>query len=70
METRSFSPSAPVMPAAWPSVNNSIKPVRKRLPNTVDEPRNIGYYLKPLRDISMRPDRNDILKDFFKETYV
>ena len=30
---------------------------QKRLPNTVDEPKNIGYYLESLRDIASRPDR-------------
>lgn len=69
METRTFTPQAPVMPAVWPSVH-IIKPVRRRFPNTVDEPRNIGYYLEPLKDISVRPDRSSILKEFFKETYV
>lgn len=69
METRTFTASTPVMPAAWPAISN-IKPVRRRLPNTVDEPRNIGYYLEPLKDIASRPDRKEILKEFFKETYV
>ena len=39
-------------------------------PITVDEPKNIGYYLESLRDIASRPDREDVLKEFFKETYV
>ena len=43
---------------------------KRRLPNTVDEPKNIGYYLESLRDIASRPDREDVLKEFFKETYV
>lgn len=60
---------APVMPAAWPSVH-SIKPTKRRFPNTVDEPKSIGYYLEPLKDITNRPDRKTILKEFFKETYV
>lgn len=47
-----------------------IRPVKRRLPNTVDEPKNIGYYLESLRDIASRPDREDVLKEFFKETYV
>lgn len=29
-----------------------------------------GYYLEPLRGIASNPDRQKILKDFFKETYV
>lgn len=69
METRTFTPSAPLMPVAWPVVP-IIKPVKRRFPNTVDEPRNIGYYLEPLRDIAMQPDRKEILKAYFKETYV
>lgn len=63
-------PQAPVMPAVWPSVRNSIKPVKRRFPNTVDEPRNIGYYLEPLKGISDNPDRKRLLKEFLKETYV
>ena len=43
---------------------------REDFPNTVDEPRNIGYYLKPLLDITKRPDRDEILKTYLKETYV
>lgn len=69
METRTFTPQAPVMPAVWPSVH-TIKPIRRRLPNTVDEPRSIGYYLEPLIGIASRPDRKRILKEFFKETYI
>lgn len=69
MEIRTFTPQAPVMPAVWPSVH-TIKPTRRRLPSTVDEPRSIGYYLQPLMGISSRPDRKRILKEFFKETYV
>lgn len=69
METRTFTPQAPVMPAVWPSVH-TIKPTQRRLPNTVDEPRAIGYYLEPLIGIASRPDRKRILKEFFKETYV
>lgn len=69
MRTATCASQAPVMPAAWPQ-GERIRPVRKRLPNTVDEPKNIGYYLEPLRDIAGRPDREDVLKEFFKETYV
>ena len=46
------------------------RPAKRRFPNTVDEPRNIGYYLKPLLDITKRPDRDEILKTYLKETYV
>ena len=73
METRTFNPSAPVMPAVWPTVTRTIKPVKpvkRRFPNTVDEPRTIGYYLGPLRNIAAQPDRREILKAYFKETYV
>ena len=58
METRKFTPSAPVAPALWPTTR-SIRPAR-----------NIGYYLKPLLDITKRPDRDEILKTYLKETYV
>ena len=57
------------MPAVWPQ-SEHIKPVKRRLPNTVDEPKNIGYYLESLRDIASRPDREDVLKEFFKESYI
>lgn len=69
METRTFSPQAPLMPAVWP-VTRTIKPVKRRFPCTVDEPRSIGYYLEPLRDIASHPNRSEILKTYFKETYV
>lgn len=69
MVIKSFTPQAPVMPAVWPSLN-IIKPVKRRFPNTVDEPKNIGYYLEPLKNISSNPDRNKILREFCKETYV
>ena len=57
------------MPTVWPQ-SEHIRPVKRRLPNTVDEPKNIGYYLESLRDISRNPDRENVLKEFFKETYV
>lgn len=69
METRTLTPSAPVMPVTWPP-QSTIKPVRRRFPNTVDEPKNIGYYLEPLKGIASRPDRKELLKELFKETYV
>ena len=69
METVAITSQAPVMPTAWPQ-SEHIRPVKRRLPNTVDEPKNIGYYLESLRDISSNPDRENILKEFFKETYV
>ncbi|MBB4045809.1 hypothetical protein [Bacteroides reticulotermitis] len=69
MRTSTFTPSAPAMPAVWPR-KHTIKPVRRRFPNTVDEPRNIGYYLAPLRYISQQPDRSEIMKAYLMETYV
>lgn len=69
MVIKSFTPQAPLMPAVWPSLN-IIKPVKRRFPNTVDEPKNIGYYLEPLKNIGSNPDRNKILREFCKETYV
>ena len=69
METVAITSQAPVMPTAWPQ-GEHIRPVKRRLPNTVDEPKNIGYYLESLRGIASRPDREDVLKEFFKESYV
>ena len=69
MGTITFTSQVPVMPAVWPQ-SEHIRPVKRRLPNTVDEPKNIGYYLESLRDIASRPDREDVLKEFFKESYV
>ena len=45
MKTNTCISSAPVMPAVWPK-GEHIRPVKRRLPNTVDEPKNIGYYLE------------------------
>lgn len=69
METGRLTTQAPAMPAAQPPVGH-IKSIRRRLPGTVDEPRNIGYYLECLRNIAGKPDRETILREFFKETYV
>ena len=69
MRTATFSSPAPVIPAAWPATHR-IRPVRKRIPGTVDGPKHIGYYLEPLRGIASKPDRRQILKDFFNETNV
>ena len=57
------------MPAAWPATHR-IRPVRKRIPGTVDGLKHIGYYLEPLRGITSKPDRRQILKDFFNEMNV
>lgn len=67
MKTCTCISSAPVMPAVWPQ-SEHIRPVKRRLPN--NEPKNIGYYLESLRDISSNPDRENVLKEFFKDTYV
>ena len=69
MKTSTCISSAPVLPAVW-TPGEKLRQVKRRLPNTVDEPKNIGYYLESLRDIASRPDREDVLKEFFKETYV
>ena len=45
METVAITSQAPVMPTAWPQ-REHIRPVKRRLPTTVDEPKNIGYYLE------------------------
>ena len=57
------------MPVAWP-VTKRIKPVKKRFPCILDEPKTIGHYLEPLKDIASNPDRQRLLKEFFQETYV
>jgi hypothetical protein len=57
------------MPVAWP-VTKRIKPVKKRFPCILDEPKTIGHYLEPLKDIASNPDRQRFLKEFFQETYV
>lgn len=69
MRTTTFSSPAPVMPAAWPATPR-IKPVGKRVSDTSDEPKHIGYYLEPLRGIASNPDRLQILKEFFNKPHV
>ena len=69
MRTATSTPSAPVMPVAWP-VTKRIKPVKKRFPGILDELKTIGHYLEPLKDIASKPDRQRLLKEFFQETYV
>lgn len=69
MRTSALSPAVPAVPAVWPT-GKRISPVKRRFPNTVDEPKNIGYYLESLKGIASNPDRQEILKEFFKETYV
>ena len=41
METVAITSQAPVMPTAWPQ-GEHIRPVKRRLPNTVDEPKNLS----------------------------
>ena len=55
MRTATSTPSAPIMPVAWP-VTKRIKPVKKRFPCILDEPKTIGHYLEPLKDIASNPD--------------
>lgn len=69
METIRFTPQAPATPALWPQ-NDSSRPVKRRIPRSVDEPKSIGYYLEGLRGIASHPDREAVLREFFKETYV
>lgn len=40
---------------------------KKRIPDTTDGPKRIGYYLEPLRGIASNPDRQKILKDFSRK---
>ena len=69
MRTATSTPSAPIMPVAWP-VTKRIKPVKKRFPCILDAPKTIAQYLEPLKDIASNPDRQRLLKEFFQETYV
>lgn len=69
METRICNASSPAMPAMWPPVH-SIRPVKRRFPNTVDEPKRIGYYLEPLKDIASHPERTEILRLYLNENIV
>ena len=45
METVAITSQAPVMPTAWPQ-SEHIRPVKRRLPNTVDEPKNLCITIK------------------------
>lgn len=67
METRTCTASAPLMPAAWPIRKQEDKPVRRRFPNTVDEPLRIGYYLEPLVGISTHSEKERLLREYLKE---
>lgn len=69
METKICNAPAPAMPALWPSVR-PVRPVKRRFPNTVNEPKRIGYYLEPLKDIASRPERAEILRHYFNGTIV
>ena len=66
METIRFTPQAPATPALWPQ-NDSSRPVKRRIPRSVDEPKSIGYYLEGLRGIASRPDREAVLREFFSK---
>ena len=46
------------------------KTCQKTVPCILDEPKTIGHYLEPLKDIASNPDRQRLLKEFFQETYV
>ena len=69
METIRFTQQAPATPALWPQ-NDSSSPFKRRIPRSVDEPKSIGYYLEGLSGIASRPDREAVLIEVFKETYV
>lgn len=40
---------------------------KRRIPDTTDGPKRIGYYLEPLKGIASNPDRQRILKDFSRK---
>lgn len=56
MRTAAFTPPAPAMPAAWPATSR-VRPVKKRIPDTTDGPKRIGYYLEPLRGYDLYEKR-------------
>ena len=60
MRTATSTPSAPIMPVAWP-VTKRIKPVKKRFPCILDEPKTIGHYLEPLKDIASKSKLDDVI---------
>lgn len=70
METRTCTASAPLMPAAWPVRKREERPARRRFPHSVDEPVAIGHYLNPLLGISLRPNREELLRDYLKKFIV
>ena len=58
------------MPAAWPVRKREERPARRRFPHSVDEPVAIGHYLNPLLGISLRPNREELLRDYLKNFIV
>lgn len=69
METRTCNTSAPAMPALWPPTRQGTPDKRDR-PDCTDRPKTIGWYLQPLKGISLRPDRSEVLRRYFSETVV
>lgn len=69
METRICNTSAPAIPALWPPTGQSTTDKRDRTDRT-DRPRTVGWYLQPLTNISLRPDRAEVLRRYFSETVV
>lgn len=67
MNTRTCNASAPLMPAIWPVRRKEESPVKRRFPNTVDEPLRIGCYLEPLVGISTHSDKERLLREYLKE---
>lgn len=66
---KTCTPQAPLMPAVWPGKERT-RPGREQLPDTANEPKHIGYYLKPLLGIAGKQDRENVLQEYFKGTYV
>ena len=69
METRICNTSAPAIPALWPPTGQGTTDKRDRTDRT-DRPRTVGWYLKLLTNISLRPDRAEVLRRYFSETVV
>lgn len=70
METRTCTASAPLMPVAWPVRKREEKPARRQFPHSVDEPVAIGHYLNPLLGISLRSNREELLRDYLQEFII
>lgn len=67
---RTCNVPAPIMPAVWPVKQKEEKPVKRRFPNTMDEPMIVGYYLKPIIGICSHPDREKILREYLREFII